>query len=295
MDPARSRVHAPLLRSARATKRRRPRYTRAPAPTRASPIRRRCAIAGEHRRTESDLQDGAEDEDLRLRAHRQAARPNGPPSRPDGPAASKPRDLPFASGATGRRSLRRSSAWLRPPNACENSGGIRKTLLASPRRAEAASGDTGRTGAAGLGGPHGSRRTRAARELISGLDTTEARTMIDNNPRRQHRLCRMRRSPRWRARLGIEASSFQIIYWEAFGRQIQDVLNPLPQYDPGADAPPRSPRIPRFGDRRAWSAWSRAPRPSRSSNPGGRKGRIPGGGLRGRRHDRSRLPAVTSA
>ena len=31
--------------------------------------------------------------------------------------------------------------------------------------------------------------------------------------------------------------------------------------------------------RAVWSAWSRAPRPSRSSNPCGREGRIPGGGL----------------
>jgi hypothetical protein len=78
----------------------------------------------------------------------------------------------------------------------------------------------------------------------------------------------------------IEASSFQIIYWEAFGRQIQDVLNRChntirePMDLPEAQGFPAS----AIG-RAMWSAWSRAPRPSRSSNPGGRGGRIPGDGL----------------
>ena len=78
----------------------------------------------------------------------------------------------------------------------------------------------------------------------------------------------------------IEASSFQIIYREAFGRQIQDVLNRChnaiqdPMDTRQAQGSPASPiRTP------MWSAWLRAPRPSRSSNPGGREGRTPGSGL----------------
>jgi hypothetical protein len=88
---------------------------------------------GEHRRTEYDPKSGTEGENFRLGEHRQAAWPNGPSSFTARGPASRLRDFPFASGATGGLSLLRSSAWLRPPNACENSDGIRNTLLASPR------------------------------------------------------------------------------------------------------------------------------------------------------------------
>jgi hypothetical protein len=61
----------------------------------------------------------------------------------------------------------------------------------------------------------------------------------------------------------IEASSFQIIYWETFGRQIQDVLN---RYHNTIREPTDLPEAPgslASAIRRAvWSAWLRAPGPA---------------------------------
>ena len=78
----------------------------------------------------------------------------------------------------------------------------------------------------------------------------------------------------------IEASSFQIIYWEAFGRQIQDVLNRChttirePTDLPEAQGFPAS-AIRRAGGRLGQERLGQAGPPILGAG----KGRIPGGGL----------------
>jgi hypothetical protein len=65
-----------------------------------------------------------------------------------------------------------------------------------------------------------------------------------------------------------EASSFQIIYWEAFGRRNQDVLNRCHNAIRERMATPEAQGFPASRIRSAmWSAWSGAPRPSPSFSP----------------------------
>ena len=86
-----------------------------------------------------------------------------------------------------------------------------------------------------------------------------------------------------RAGLVIEASSFQFMYWEAFGRQIQDVLNhchnPIQEPMDLSEAQGFAASAVRMA---MWSAWSAARDRGRPFSPGGREGWIPGSGLRSR-------------
>src|SRR5436305_1905116 len=84
-------------------------------------------------RAEYGAKDGAREEDLEL-GDLHAGRSSDASSFGLGrPAGSNVRGRQGFSGAPAGASLRRSNAWLSPPNACQNSDGIRKTLFASPR------------------------------------------------------------------------------------------------------------------------------------------------------------------